>query len=167
METIGHRLDNPTRVYSFDELLLLPGLAKLSPRNIDISTTLDGYKLNVPFISAAMDTVTESELATALALKGGLGVIHRNCTPDEAIEMVRKVKKAEIPKDHFETATKDSRNRLAVAAAVSTNDIDGAVALSHEADFLFSDVASFYNLKVIEGTRKALACTGWQWLWKG
>lgn len=157
---IGNRLLNPQRLYMFDELLLLPGLAKTSPKDIDASETLNGIKLNAPFLSAPMDTVTEEEMAAAIAINGGLGVIHRNCTADEAVEMVRKVKKAKIPSEKGGTATRDSSGRLAVGAAVSTGDTDRAVALANEADLLFTDVASFHNVKVIEGTRRIIKETG-------
>jgi IMP dehydrogenase len=155
MEIIGHRLDNPRRVYAFEELLLLPGLARLSPRDIDTGTALGGLRLNAPFISAPMDTVTGSEMAIALAMSGGLGVVHRNCSVDEAVEMVSAVKKAALPGNDG-TAAKDSKNRLAVGAALSPFDIDRAAALAEKADLLFIDVASFYNIKVIEGTKKLI-----------
>jgi IMP dehydrogenase len=159
METIGHRLDNPRRLYSFGELLLLPGLATMSPREVDSSVVLDGIKLKTPFISSPMDTVTEADLAIELALNGGYGVIHRNCTVDEAVAMVEKVKKARVPEGDGNAVT-DRKGRLAVGAAISPLDIDRAVALADKADLLFTDVASFYNSKLIEGTKKVAKATG-------
>lgn len=156
METIGHKLDTPQRVYYFDELLFLPGLAKRSPRDIDVSAELGGLKLKVPLVSSPMDTVTGPELATALALKGGLGVIHRNCTVPEAVEMVRAVKNAKIPEGYESTALKDGSGKLAVGAAISTSDPERARALAEFADLLFADVASFHNMKIYEGMKRII-----------
>jgi IMP dehydrogenase len=80
--------------YSYDDVLLLPGYSEILPRDCDITTTLcDGVKLNVPIISAAMDTVTEEKLAIAIALEGGAGVIHRNLSPDEQARQAGAVKR--------------------------------------------------------------------------
>ena len=79
---------------SCDDVLLLPGYSDLLPRDCDIATTLCGdVHLNVPIISAAMDTVTEEKLAIALALEGGAGVIHRSLSPEEQARQVGNVKR--------------------------------------------------------------------------
>ncbi len=81
---------------TFDDVLLVPGYAEKLPSEVDLHTRLhDRLQLNIPVISAAMDTVTESELAIALARQGGLGVIHRNLTPEQQAEEVDKVKRSE------------------------------------------------------------------------
>ena len=81
---------------TFDDVLLMPGYAERLPSEVDISIQLHPrLKLNIPVLSAAMDTVTESELAIALARQGGLGVIHRNLTPDQQADEVDKVKRSE------------------------------------------------------------------------
>jgi IMP dehydrogenase len=85
--------------YSYDDVLLLPGYSEILPRDCDVKTILckgasGGYlKLNVPIISAAMDTVTEDKLAIAIALEGGAGVIHRNLPPEEQARQVANVKR--------------------------------------------------------------------------
>ncbi|GMO23424.1 MAG: IMP dehydrogenase [Termitinemataceae bacterium] len=80
--------------YSYDDVLLLPGYAEILPRDCDVKTTLcKGVQLNVPVISAAMDTVTEDKLAIAIALEGGTGVIHRNLPPQEQARQVANVKR--------------------------------------------------------------------------
>ena len=79
---------------SYDDILLLPGYSEILPKDCNIQTTLcDGIKLNVPIISAAMDTVTEEKLAIAIALEGGAGVIHRNLNPEEQARQVANVKR--------------------------------------------------------------------------
>jgi len=79
---------------SYDDVLLLPGYSEILPRDCSIQTVLcDGISLNVPIISAAMDTVTEEKLAIAIALEGGAGVIHRNLSPEEQAHQVANVKR--------------------------------------------------------------------------
>ncbi len=81
---------------TFDDVLLQPGHSVVMPGNVDISTSIaKDIPLNLPIISAAMDTVTESSLAIAMAQAGGLGVIHRNLDPERQAEEVLRVKKFE------------------------------------------------------------------------
>ena len=79
---------------SYDDVLLVPGYSDILPKDCNIKTVLCGdIHLNVPIISAAMDTVTEEKLAIALALEGGAGVIHRNLKPQEQARQVGNVKR--------------------------------------------------------------------------
>jgi IMP dehydrogenase len=81
---------------TFDDVLLQPTLSDVLPSEVDITTSLTkSIKLNIPIISAAMDTVTEGKLAIAMAQAGGIGVIHRNLTPEEQAQQIRQVKKFE------------------------------------------------------------------------
>ncbi len=81
---------------TFDDVLLKPGRSEVLPSEADISTRLTRtISLNLPILSAAMDTVTEARLAIAMAQAGGIGVIHRNLEPDAQAEEVRQVKKFE------------------------------------------------------------------------
>jgi IMP dehydrogenase len=81
---------------TFDDVLLVPAEANFLPRNADCATQLTRLiKLNIPLVSAAMDTVTESRTAIAMAQEGGIGVIHRNLSIDEQALQVEKVKKFE------------------------------------------------------------------------
>ncbi|MBZ9935540.1 IMP dehydrogenase [Mesorhizobium sp. BR1-1-16] len=81
---------------TFDDVLLQPGHSFVMPGEVDIRTRLTRtIELNIPIISSAMDTVTEARLAIAMAQAGGLGVIHRNLTPEQQAEEVRQVKKFE------------------------------------------------------------------------
>lgn len=81
---------------TFDDVLLVPARASVHPREVDVSTQLTrGIRINIPLLSAPMDTVTESSIAIALAQEGGLGVIHRNLTVEAQAREVRKVKRSE------------------------------------------------------------------------
>ena len=81
---------------TFDDVLLQPGLSTVMPGQVDISSRVaEGIGLSMPILSAAMDTVTESRLAIAMAQAGGMGVIHRNLEPAQQAEEVRQVKKFE------------------------------------------------------------------------
>ncbi|HUU51111.1 MAG TPA: IMP dehydrogenase, partial [Nitrospinota bacterium] len=81
---------------TFDDVLLLPDKSKVLPREVDISTSLTKkIRLNVPLLSAPMDTVTESRLAIALAQEGGIGIIHKNLSVEEQAYEVDKVKRSE------------------------------------------------------------------------
>lgn len=81
---------------TFDDVLLEPAFSKVLPRDVDVSTRLTNeIRLNVPLISAAMDTVTESGMAIAIAQEGGIGIIHKNLTIDDQAAMVDRVKKFE------------------------------------------------------------------------
>ncbi|MBQ9026079.1 MAG: IMP dehydrogenase [Methanobrevibacter sp.] len=82
--------------YTFDDFLLTPNASYVEPKDIDTTIELSkGIKLNIPILSAAMDTVTEAELAIAMAQEGGIGVIHRNISLERQVEEVKKVKSAE------------------------------------------------------------------------
>jgi IMP dehydrogenase len=82
--------------YTFDDVLLLPGDSNFLPGDADVSTQLSrNVRLNTPLVSAAMDTVTESAMAIAMAQEGGIGVIHRNLPVEEQALEVAKVKKSE------------------------------------------------------------------------
>ncbi len=81
---------------TFDDVLLMPGYSQVLPRDVNIQSRLTrDIVLNVPLLSAAMDTVTEAALATALAREGGLGILHKNMTIEKQAEQVRKVKRSE------------------------------------------------------------------------
>lgn len=82
---------------TFRDLILLPGWTEVEPGQVKLSTQVTvSHSINVPFVSSPMDTVTESEMAISLARLGGLGVLHRNCTVEEEVEMAKKVKRAEL-----------------------------------------------------------------------
>lgn len=81
---------------TYDDVLLAPGFSEVLPRDTDTKTKLSrNIQLNIPLVSAAMDTVTEAELAIAIALEGGLGFIHKNMSIENQARQVRKVKRSQ------------------------------------------------------------------------
>ncbi|MGE7219672.1 IMP dehydrogenase [Priestia koreensis] len=81
---------------TFDDVLLVPAKSEVLPKDADLRVTLtETLKLNIPFISAGMDTVTEADMAIAMARQGGLGIIHKNMSIEQQAEQVDKVKRSE------------------------------------------------------------------------
>ncbi len=93
---MSRSVDDIQPSFTFDDVLLKPALSEVLPREVDVSSTLTaGIRLNTPLMSAAMDTVTEYEMAIAMAQDGGIGVIHKNMSPEQQAVQVTKVKKSE------------------------------------------------------------------------
>ena len=81
---------------TFDDVLLVPAYSELVPAEVDVSSRLTrNIRLNVPIVSAAMDSVTEARTAVAMARHGGIGIIHKNLSPAEQAAEVDRVKRAE------------------------------------------------------------------------
>jgi len=96
METSDSGGDTPALALTFDDVLLAPGLSEVHPTDVRLATRVTrGIELNIPLISAAMDTVTEAELAIALAQEGGIGVIHKNLSVEAQATEVDRVKRSE------------------------------------------------------------------------
>ena len=84
------------KALTFDDVLLVPAFSQVLPRDTSLATRLSrNIKLNLPLVSAAMDTVTEARLAIALAQEGGIGIIHKNLTPKQQAAEVSRVKRYE------------------------------------------------------------------------
>lgn len=104
---------------TFDDVLLVPQYSEITPDMADVSTKLTNtFKMNVPFLSAAMDTVSEHKLVTALALAGGLGVIHKNMSIADQAKEVEMVKNYEFDNEKYKRALIDKKGRLCVGAAI-------------------------------------------------
>lgn len=104
---------------TFDDVLLVPQYSEITPDMADVSTKLTNtFKMNVPFLSAAMDTVSEHKLVTALALAGGLGVIHKNMSIADQAKEVEMVKNYEFDNEKYKRALIDKKGRLCVGAVI-------------------------------------------------
>ena len=81
---------------TFDDVLLVPAYSEVLPREVDLGTRVTrGIRLNLPFVSAAMDTVTEARLAIAIAQEGGIGIVHKNMTVEAQAREIARVKRFE------------------------------------------------------------------------
>lgn len=125
--------------FTFDDVLIRPGESRMEPAEASLKTMIAGITLSVPFLSAAMDRVTESKMAITLGRLGGLGVLHRNCSVEEQVKMVRDAKKAGVK----------------VAAACGPFASERAYALDKAGcDVVIIDCAHGHNLNVVASARK-------------
>ena len=101
MQLVNNCMKNPpnkiiSEALTYDDVLLVPGYSNILPRDVKISSRFSkNISLNIPIVSAAMDTVTESRMAIAIAQEGGLGVVHKNMSIKLQAEKIRRVKRAE------------------------------------------------------------------------
>lgn len=137
---------------TFDDVLLIPAESHVLPNEVDLHTQLaPNIKLNIPIISAGMDTVTEGAMAIAIALQGGLGVIHKNMSITAQASEVANVKNVVVP-NNFTKAAIDQNNHLLVAAAVgvTSDTFERATALlENGADAIVIDTAHGYSAGVL------------------
>ena len=125
--------------FTFDDVLIRPAASAMEPAEASLQTNIGGINLSVPFLSAAMDRVTEIPMAIALGKLGGLGVLHRNCGIEEQVKMVKEVKVAGVH----------------VAAACGPFAADRAQALDEAGcDFVVIDCAHGHNLNVVASAKK-------------
>ena len=149
-------MDPIKEALTFDDVTLAPKYSEILPSQVDTSTYLrNDFKINIPLLSSAMDTVTESKMAIAIAKAGGIGVIHRNLTIDNQIKEIKKVQ---------------SKN-LKVGAAVGAGDLESKRALAilkEKVDMIVVDTAHGHTKKVKEiikkikknKNKKTLLCAG-------
>lgn len=137
---------------TFDDVLLIPAESHVLPNEVDLHTELaPNLKLKIPLISAGMDTVTEGAMAIAMALQGGLGVIHKNMSINAQAGEVANVKNVVVPSDVSKAAV-DGQNHLLVAAAigVTSDTFERAEALLEKgADVIVIDTAHGHSAGVL------------------
>jgi len=126
---------------TFDDVLLMPRYSSVLPSETNLNIDLGNLKLKIPFLSSAMDTVTESKMAIAISQKGGLGIIHRNLSINEQCKEIKKVK----------------NKNLIVGAAVGTSNVDllrTKSIIDAGVDLIVVDTAHGHSEKVIKILRK-------------
>ncbi|WP_188206177.1 IMP dehydrogenase [Alkalibacillus aidingensis] len=146
---------------TFDDVLLLPAESNVVPREVNVATELtETLKLNVPIISAGMDTVTEAQMAVAMARQGGLGVIHKNMSIEEQAEQIDKVKRSErgvitnpfyLTPDHqvFDAEHLMGKYRISGVPIVNNKDEQKLVGIITNRDLRFIDDYSMEISKVM------------------
>ncbi|AVN61019.1 IMP dehydrogenase [Mesoplasma florum] len=138
---------------TFDDVLLVPNYSEVLPHEVCLKTKLTkNIELNIPIISAAMDTVTESELAIAIASIGGIGIVHKNLTIEQQANEIKIVKSIK-PTDEFPNACVDANGFLRVGGAVGVNDetltrVEGLI--SAGIDVLVVDSAHGHSKGIID-----------------
>ena len=145
---------------TFDDVLLIPAESHVLPNEVDLHTQLaPNLKLNIPIISAGMDTVTEGAMAIAIALQGGLGVIHKNMSITAQAGEVANVKNVVVPSNITKAAV-DDHNHLLVAAAigVTSDTFERAEALIEKgADAIVIDTAHGHSAGVLRKIKEIRA----------
>ncbi len=125
--------------FTFDDVLIRPSSSNVEPSQVELKTTIArGFFISTPILSAAMDRVTEEKMAIKLGQLGGIGVLHRNCSPERQIQMVKNVK----------------RMKVRAGAACGPFDVSRAVALEKAGcDLIIIDCAHGHNTNVIKSAQ--------------
>ena len=143
--------------YTFDDVLLVPNKSEILPNQVSLKTNLTkNIKLNIPLISASMDTVTENEMAIAMAKQGGLGIIHKNMSIQKQSEEVRKVKSFLLnDKNHIYSVDKDGRLLCGASVGVTDDMMSRVDALMNEGvDVIVLDTAHGHSKGVLDSVSK-------------
>ncbi|MDR3329729.1 MAG: IMP dehydrogenase [Mycoplasmataceae bacterium] len=148
---------NVKKGHTFGDVLLVPQYSDVIPREVSTKTRLTRkINLNIPIVSAAMDTVTESKMAIALALNGGIGFVHKNLSPKDQATHVAIVKAVKVSFKEYPDANVDDDNHLLVGAAISiaNNNIERAKLLIEAGvDVLTIDSAHGDSMNVINAVK--------------
>lgn len=152
------KLENPRLCLTFDDLLLVPQKSEVVPSEVDTGTQLcEGIYLPSPILSAAMDTVTEEQMGIALALQGGLGVIHKNTPADDEANKVKAVKEHIFKAEDYPKAAVNKNGHLLAAAAIGVgkDSLDRAAKLVDAGiDLLIVDSAHGHSKNILQTVRE-------------
>ncbi|MDL2286982.1 IMP dehydrogenase [Eubacteriales bacterium OttesenSCG-928-G02] len=143
--------------FTYDDVLLLPAESHVLPNEVDLSTNLtQKVRLNVPLMTAAMDTVTESRMAIAIAREGGIGVIHKNMSIDDQCDNVERVKRSEngvindpifLSKDHYVYEANDVMAKYRISGVPICDEERHLIGILTNRDLRF---LNDYNIKINE-----------------
>lgn len=144
--------------YTFDDVLLIPNKSEILPNQVSLKTNLTkNIILNIPLISASMDTVTESKMAIEIAKEGGIGIVHKNMSIDEQGKEVEIVKNFKLNDQNNNLSSLDSNGRLLCGASVGvTSDMMDRVdaLVEKQVDVIVLDTAHGHSKGVIESIKK-------------
>lgn len=144
--------------YAFDDLLLVPKASNILPKEVQLKTKLTNtISLNIPILSAAMDTVTDHKMAIAMAQLGGLGIIHKNFSLIQQAQEVVLTKQKEVDFNSYPNAVVDDHQKLLVGAAVGICDDTlsrVATLIKYGVDIICLDTAHGHSKYVVEVLRK-------------
>ncbi|MEG2003773.1 MAG: IMP dehydrogenase [Clostridia bacterium] len=152
---------------TYDDVLLVPAESHVLPNQVDLSTNLTkSVRLNIPLMTAAMDTVTESRMAIAMAREGGIGVIHKNMTVEEQCDNVERVKRSEngvinnpifLSKEHYVYEANELMAKYRISGMPICDDEHRLIGILTNRDLRF---LSDYNIKIDEVMTKENLVTG-------
>ncbi len=149
----GHAIEE---AYTFDDVLLVPQASHVLPATVQTASHFTrNISLNIPVVSAAMDTVTESGTAIALAQEGGIGVIHKNLTPEQQADEVRKVKRYEAGVVQDPLTAKEDMTLEEVRQLARIHGFSGFPVLDH--DGKLSGIITNRDIRFEQDSRKRVS----------
>ncbi len=142
--------------YTFDDVLLIPNKSEILPNQVSLKTNLTkGIHLNVPLVSASMDTVTESKMAIAIAKEGGIGIVHKNMSIEEQSKEVQRVKEYDVKSIVGYSVCKNGKLLCGASVGITSDMMERVDSLVNVGvDVLVLDTAHGHSKGVLEGVQK-------------
>src|SRR3989338_8568692 len=142
--------------FGYHDVMLKPQKSEVTPECVSLTTKISkAIFINIPIISSPMSSITSSAMAISLAQAGGIGVIHRHCSIEKQIEMVKLIKNTEVKNNTPNSPSVNSNGKYLCGAAISVEDRDRVLSLmNHGVDILFMDCAQPYVTSIITSFTK-------------